>query len=309
MTTLLYAHPSFAAHETPRGHPEHGGRVQAIEKALEADEFATLVRREAPKASPRALERVHPKKHVDAIVAVAPREGLVQLDPDTFMGPTSLEAALRAAGAGVAAVDAIFAGEATNAFVACRPPGHHATPDRAMGFCLFNNVAVAAMHARAAHGARRIAVVDFDVHHGNGTEVAFWHDEGAFFASSHQWPQYPGTGRESDRGAYDNIVNAPLPGGSGSEAFRKAWSERLLPALAEFRPDFIGVSAGFDAHRADPIGGLALVEDDYAWVTAEIVSVARSACRSRLVSFLEGGYDLAALAASGAAHVRVLMAA
>lgn len=215
---------------------------------------------------------------------------------------------MRAAGGACAAVDAIYAGEAKNAFIAARPPGHHAEPERAMGFCFFNNAAIAANHARK-HGANRIAVVDFDVHHGNGTEAALWHDENAFFASSHEWPQYPGTGKESDRGAFDNIHNAPLATGDGSDEFRRIWGERLLPALSDFGPDFIVISAGFDAHAADPLGGLKLTEDDFIWATAEIAGIARDKAGGRLISVLEGGYDLPALGASAAAHVKALMAA
>lgn len=309
MTTLLYEHAAFGRHETPPGHPERAGRYAAAAKALAAERFASLVRREPPKASRAALERIHTAEFIDAIVGAAPDEGMIRLDPDTTMGPHSLEAALRAAGGAVDAVDAIYMGEAKNAFVLARPPGHHAPPDRAMGFCLFNSAAVAAMHARAAHGATRVAVVDFDVHHGNGTEAAFWHDESAFYASSHEWPQFPGTGRATDRGAFDNIVNAPLASGSGAEAFRRAWGERILPALGDFAPSIIIVSAGFDAHRADPLGGLRLVEADFEWATREILAVAKASAGGRVVSLLEGGYDLAALASSVAVHVATLMEA
>ena len=222
------------------------------------------------------------------------------------MGPSSLDAALRAAGGACAGVDAIYAGEADNAFIAARPPGHHAEPERAMGFCFFNSAAIAAVHART-HGAKRVAVLDFDVHHGNGTEAAFWHDENAFYASSHEWPQYPGTGRASDRGAFDNIANAPLAAGEDGDAFRRAWGERLLPALADFGPDFIVISAGFDAHAADPLGGLRLAEDDFVWATREIMGVARDKAGGRVISLLEGGYDLDALGRSAAAHVKALM--
>jgi acetoin utilization deacetylase AcuC-like enzyme len=309
MTTLLFEHDAFGAHETPPGHPERAERYAAVKAALAAERFAALLRRTAPRATDDALKRAHHGSYVDGIIAAAPEAGLVRLDPDTTMGPHSLDAALRAAGAAVAAVDAIYAGEASNAFVAARPPGHHAPADRAMGFCLFNSAAIAALHSRAAHGARRVAVVDFDVHHGNGTEAIFWYDENAFYASSHEWPQYPGTGRASDRGAYDTIANAPLATGASGEEFRRAWGEKLLPALADFRPDFLVISAGFDAHRADPLGGLALVEADFEWVTKELLSIARSCCGGRVVSLLEGGYDLAALAGSASAHVAALMEA
>jgi len=307
MTTLLYTHDAFVAHETPPGHPERAERYAAATNALAAERFAALERRTAPQASRDALARVHRPAFVEAIFAAAPADGMVRLDPDTAMGPHSLDAALRAAGGAIDAVDAVFKGDARNAFVLARPPGHHAPPDRAMGFCLFNTAAIAAMHARAAHGAKRIAVVDFDVHHGNGTEAAFWHDENAFYASSHEWPQYPGTGRAADRGAFDNIVNAPLASGSDGDDFRRAWGERILPALSAFSPEILVVSAGFDAHRADPLGGLQLTEADFDWVTRELLGVARSACGGRIVSVLEGGYDLVALAASVATHVAALM--
>ncbi len=307
MTTLLYEHSAFGAHETPAGHPERAGRYEAVAQALAGDRFDALLRRAAPRAERAAIERVHDGAYIAAIEQAAPQAGLVRLDPDTTMGPSSLDAALRAAGAGAAAVDAIYAGEAANAFVAARPPGHHAPPDRAMGFCIFNSAAITALHARAAHGAKRVAVVDFDVHHGNGTEAAFWDDEQAFYASSHEWPQYPGTGRASDRGAFDNIANAPLATGSGGEDFRRAWGDKLLPALSDFRPDFLVISAGFDAHRADPLGGLSLTEADFDWLTRELLAIAGACCNGRIVSLLEGGYDLTALGRSASAHVAALM--
>ncbi len=309
MTTLLFDHDAFGAHETPPGHPERAERYEAVRAALAAERFAPLQRRIAPRADPEEIKRAHEAAYVAAIFDAAPEDGLVRLDPDTVMGPSSLDAALRAAGAGVAAVDAIYAGEAKNAFIAARPPGHHAPADRAMGFCVFNSAAIAALHARAAHGAARVAVVDFDVHHGNGTEAIFWYDENAFYASSHEWPQYPGTGRDSDRGAFDNVANVALKTGSDGDAFRRAWGDRLLPALSGFRPDFLVISAGFDAHRADPLGGLSLTEADFDWVTRELLGVARACCGGRVVSLLEGGYDLSALARSTAAHVAALMEA
>lgn len=307
MTTLLYTHPVFARHEVPPGHVEHGGRYRAVDKGLASGEIAALERRAPPHARREQIERVHPSAFLTAIEENAPETGLAQIDSDTFMGPSSLEAALRAAGGACAGVDAIFAGEADSVFVAARPPGHHAEPTRAMGFCLFNSAAIAAMHARAAHGAKRVAVLDFDVHHGNGTQAAFWDDEHAFYASSHEWPQYPGTGKASDRGAFDNIVNTPLATGEGGEAFRRAWADEILPALSDFGPDFVVISAGFDAHGADPLGGLRLTEDDFAWVTGEILGLARDKAGGRVLSLLEGGYDLTALEMSAAAHVGVLM--
>ncbi len=309
MSTLLYTHPVFSRHEVPPGHVEHGGRYDAVDRVLKSDAFAHLEKRNPPTATADEIERVHPESFRRVVEENAPTDGLAQFDADTFMGPSSLEAALRAAGGAVAATDAVFGGEAANAFVAARPPGHHAEPERAMGFCFFNSAAIAAMHARAVHGAQRVAVLDFDVHHGNGTEAAFRSDENAFYASSHEWPQYPGTGPESERGDFDNIANAPLATGSGGDAFRRAWGELLLPALGDFDPDFIVISAGFDAHGADPLGGLTLNEDDFAWATAEIAGVARDKAKGRMISVLEGGYDLDALAASVAAHVRSLMEA
>ncbi len=308
MTTLLFSHPVFQRHEVPPGHVEHAGRYAAVVEALQAENFAVLDRRLPPLATREQIDLVHSEQYRLAIEEAAPKTGLAQLDADTFMGPSSLEAAFRAVGGACTAVDAVFAGETKNAFVASRPPGHHAEPQRAMGFCLFNTAAIAAIHARA-HGAKRVAVLDFDVHHGNGTQAAFWDDENAFYASSHEWPQYPGTGREGDRGASDNIANAPLATGEGSEAFQRAWGEKLLPALSDFDPDCIVISAGFDAHHADPVGRLKLNEADFSWVTAEIAAIAKDKAGGRLVSVLEGGYDLSALAASAAAHVKALMAA
>ncbi|MGF1544223.1 MAG: histone deacetylase family protein [Parvularculaceae bacterium] len=309
MTTLLFAHDSFGRHETPPGHPERPDRYAAVEHALSAASFADLVRREPPIGAREIVERAHPATYVDAIDDARPRtpEDRAALDPDTHLGPSTWEAALRAVGGAAAGVDAVFAGEADNAFVASRPPGHHAEPARAMGFCGFNTAVAAALHARAAHGATRVAVVDFDVHHGNGTEAAFWSDENAFFASSHEYPQYPGTGRETDRGAFDNVANAPLPTGTDGDGLRRAWGEKLLPALDDFDPDIIVVSAGFAAHRADPLGGLELTAADFGWLTREIVAVARARCGGRVVSVLEGGYDLNGLGASVASHVGALM--
>jgi acetoin utilization deacetylase AcuC-like enzyme len=267
-----------------------------------------MVAREAPAAGLDTIARVHDRAYVDRVLAAVPAEGYARLDPDTALSPGSGEAALRAAGAAAAAVDAVIAGEARRAFLAVRPPGHHAEPSRAMGFCLFNNAAVAALHARVAHGIERVAVVDFDVHHGNGTEAVARGDPALFFASSHQVPLYPGTGADpaSDPA---NIVNAPLAPYSDGTTFRAAWAERILPALAAFAPGFVVISAGFDAHAADPLANLMLTEDDFAWVTAEICSVAEHCAAGRVVSTLEGGYNLEALAASTLAHVTALAAA
>ena len=307
MTTLLYSHRACLGHDTGSMHPESPARLEAVLAALEAEDFAALDRREAPHASVEQIARVHPRDFVEAVLAAIPESGLSGLDADTLVSPGSGEAALRAAGAVCAAVDAVMAGEADNAFCAVRPPGHHAEPRRAMGFCLFNNVAVGAEQARAAHGLARVAVVDFDVHHGNGTQAMFWDDGDLFFASTHQMPLYPGSGSETERGRADNIVNVPLAPMAGSAEFRQAMSGIVLPALVEFQPDFVFVSAGFDAHASDPLANLRFHEADYAWATRELMAVARDCCEGRLVSTLEGGYDLEALAASAAAHVRALM--
>lgn len=309
MTTALYEHEIFGRHEAPPGHFECPPRYVAVTQALAIPSFDDAVRRSPPMAAGKDVLYAHSAEHHDDVVSAAPPTSLAQLDPDTFMGPSTLEAAMRAAGGAMAAVDDVFSDHVRNAFVAARPPGHHATPDRAMGFCFFNSAAIAAYHARNIHDTEKIAVVDFDVHHGNGTEAAFWHDEMAFFASSHEHPQYPGTGRENDRGAFANIVNTPLPTGSGGTEFRRAWGETILPALEAFNPGIIIISAGFDGHHADPLGGLNLTEDDFSWVTMQIAGVAASVCSGRVVSVLEGGYDLAGLAGSVSAHVKALMAA
>ncbi|HEY9548432.1 MAG TPA: histone deacetylase family protein [Kiloniellaceae bacterium] len=307
MTTLLFSHPACEDHIPDIGHPENPVRLRAIAQALAASEFAGLLRREPPRAEQDQVARVHPGSFVRDLLSHVPGEGAVGLDPDTFLTRGSGEAALRAAGAVIAAVDAVMAGEADNAFCAVRPPGHHAEPDRAMGFCLFNNVAVGALHAREAHGLSRIAVVDFDVHHGNGTQAAFWDDPDLFYASTHQSPLYPGTGSARERGVNANIVNVPLPPGAGSLVFRQAMRENIVPALTAFQPEFLFISAGFDAHADDPLAGLNFTEEDYVWATDELMALARSACGGRLVSVLEGGYNPDALGRSVAAHVRALM--
>lgn len=305
MTTLLYTHPAFLEHDTGRSHPERPDRLRAVWSALDAPDFAALDRREAPIADVTSILRVHPQAHIDAVFEAIPNEGQAPIDGDTIVSAGSREAALRAVGALNGAVDAVMAGEGRNAFCAVRPPGHHAEPLRAMGFCLFNSVAIAAMQARE-HGLRRIAVVDFDVHHGNGTEAFFAPEAGLFYASTHQWPLYPGTGSRSQTSP-GRIVNVPIARGGGSDAFREAYAGDILPALTGFEPEFLIVSAGFDAHTADPLAELNLVEDDYAWVTTELMGIADATCEGRIVSALEGGYDLDATAASCAAHVRALM--
>ena len=308
MTTLLYHHASSERHDTGQGHPERPDRIRAVIEALSADEFAGLDRREAPEAGTGHLARAHAPAFVEALLDAVPKEGRVRVDPDTVMSADSGEASLRAAGAMVAAVEAVTGGEAANAFCAVRPPGHHAESRRSMGFCLFNNVAVGALHAREALGADRVAVVDFDVHHGNGTQAIFERDPSLFFASTHEFPLYPGTGRAEETGC-GNIVNVPLRPGSGSAEFRAGMEGGVFPALRGFSPDLILVSAGFDAHESDPLATLRLVEDDYAWVTERLCAIADEVCGGRLVATLEGGYDLDALAASVAAHVGVLMTA
>ena len=307
MTTLLVTHRACLEHDPGRLHPESPDRLKAVLAAMDQPQFATLMRKEAPQAAVEQIARVHPQAHVERILRAVPASGHVGLDPDTVMSPGSGEAALRAAGAVVAAVDAVVSGEASNAFCAVRPPGHHAEATRAMGFCLFNNVAVGAAQARAVHGLRRVAVVDFDVHHGNGTQHMFEADTDLFYASTHQWPLYPGTGAAEEKGL-GNICNVPLAPMSGSREFRAAMSEIVLPALRAFQPDMILISAGFDAHAADPLANLRFTDADYGWATKGLLDVADQCCSGRLVSTLEGGYDLDALASSASAHVEALMA-
>ena len=308
MATLILTHPACLEHDAGPGHPERPQRLLAIMEALAEDEFAGLTRREAPRADRELLRLVHPESHIERVLGAVPASGYRALDGDTVLSPGSGEAALRAAGAVAAAVDAVMAGDFVNAFCAVRPPGHHAEPNRAMGFCLFNNVAIGALHARVRHGLARVAVVDFDVHHGNGTQAMFERDPSLFYGSSHQSPLYPGTGSQSERGV-GNIVNVPLRAHTESAEFRQAVAARLFPALESFAPEMILISAGFDAHTDDPLAALDLVEADYFWITAELVGLARRLCRGRIVSALEGGYHLPALAASVAAHIRALMAA
>ena len=308
MTTLLYSHPACLAHDPGSYHPECPGRLKAVLERLGSAEFAGLERREAPLATVEQIARVHPREFVEALLASVPKNGHRAIDSDTVLSAGSGEAALRAVGAVCAAIDAVMAGEASNAFCAVRPPGHHAEPNRAMGFCLFNSVAVGARHAQKVHGLNRVAVIDFDVHHGNGTQAAFEDDPSLFYASTHQYPLYPGTGSRGERGV-GNIFNAPLPPGAGSELFRMAMADTILPALASFEPDFVIISAGFDAHADDPLASLVLCEGDYEWVTRELRRLATAQCKGRVVSALEGGYDFHALGESAAAHVRALMAA
>jgi acetoin utilization deacetylase AcuC-like enzyme len=306
MSTVLISHPDVFEHVTPPGHPERVDRARAVEAALASEAFAHLERIEAPEATDEQLLRAHPRSHLDALAKLDPSEGWAAIDGDTFLSPRSLEAARRAAGANVLAIDMVLGGAAGNAFCGVRPPGHHAEATRAMGFCFFNSAAVGALHAIEAHGLSRVAIVDFDVHHGNGTQDIFERDGRVMYVSSHEWPLYPGTGRREERGV-GNIVNVPLPGGTGGEDFRLAYERDVFPALDRFRPELLIISAGFDAHRRDPLATLQLTEADFDWVTRRLCDVADAHCAGRVVSTLEGGYDLDALAKSVAAHVSVLM--
>ncbi len=309
MTTLLLTHPSALEHATPAGHPERPDRLRAIDRALEAEAFAALARDAAPEIDEETIALVHPPEYVERLRDAIPERGLARLDPDTSLSPKSWEPILRAAGGAVRGVDEIMAGRANNAFVAMRPPGHHAETQTPMGFCFINNAAIAARHAQKRHGVGRAAIVDFDVHHGNGTQEIFWSDATVMYCSTHEMPLYPGTGARSETGEHDNIVNAPLRAGDGGPAFRAAFEQAILPRLAAFRPEFLFVSAGFDAHTRDPLANLNLLEPDYAWVTQRLMEIADQHAKGRLVSVLEGGYDLEGLAGSVAAHVRALMRA
>ncbi len=307
MGTWLFQHEACLEHDTGGGHPESAARLRSITGSLAAPQFDRLERRKAPRAERDLMMRVHPPDYIDRVFAALPESGYGSLDADTILSPGSGEAALRAVGGICAAVDAVMNREATNVFCATRPPGHHAEPNRAMGFCLFSNAALAARHAQVAHGAERAAVLDFDVHHGNGTQAAFWEDSSLFYGSTHQWPLYPGTGARNETGA-GTIFNEPLDAFTDRSGFEPAW-RRLLQALEDFQPDIVILSAGFDAHRDDPLASLRLNEADFAWVTESALESADRCCDGRVVSTLEGGYHLQALAASVAAHVSALMQA
>ncbi len=292
---------------TPPGHPERPDRLRAINAVLEEPEFSALTRAEAPAAPFETIALCHPMDYIEAIRVATPQQGMAQIDADTTLSPGSFEAAIRATGGALYAVDEVVARRVDNAFVAVRPPGHHAETARAMGFCLFNSAAIAARYAQKHHGLTRAAVVDFDVHHGNGSQDIFWSDASVMYCSTHEMPLYPGTGARDERGEHDNIVNAPLRSGDGGDKFREAFDTTILPRLRAFGPDIIIISAGFDAHMRDPLASLNLLEPDFAWATQKIMEVADASAQGRVVSVLEGGYDLQGLSQSTAAHVTALM--
>jgi len=307
MPTLLVTHSACLCHLTPAGHPERPDRLRAIERVLANERFQMLLRIAAPAAELETVALCHPMDYVTGLREATPKQGIVRLDADTSMSPGSFEAALRAAGGAVQAVDEVMTKRAANAFVATRPPGHHTETARPMGFCLFNNAAIAARHAQKQHGAERVAIVDFDVHHGNGSQDIFWSDPSVMYCSTHQMPLYPGTGAASERGEHDTIVNAPLRPGDGGREFRAAFETVILPRLEDFKPDLIVISAGFDAHQRDPLANLNLLEADFGWATQKLMQLAETSAGGRVVSVLEGGYDLDALANSVAEHVVALM--
>ena len=309
MSTLFITHPACLEHLMPLGHPERPDRLRAIERALEAEKFQTLARSQAPLASLETISLCHPMEYITEVREASPREGLIHLDADTAMSPGTFEAALRAAGGAIHAVDEVLTKKAANAFVATRPPGHHAETARPMGFCLFDNAAIAARYAQQHHGIASAAIVDFDVHHGNGSQEIFWSDKTVMYCSTHQMPLFPGTGAVGESGEHNNIVNAPLRPGDGGAAFRAAFESRILPRLAEFKPELVIISAGFDAHMRDPLANINLAETDFVWATQKLMDVADSFAGGRVVSLLEGGYDLQALGNSVAAHVAALMRA
>ena len=307
MSTLLITHPAFLEHLTPLGHPERPDRLRAIERALEAEKFQTLARSQAPLASLETIALCHPMEYITEVREASPREGLIHLDADTAMSPGTFEAALRAAGGAIHAVDEVLTKKAANAFVAARPPGHHAETARPMGFCLFDNAAIAARYSQQRYGVASAAIIDFDVHHGNGSQEIFWSDKTVMYCSTHQMPLFPGTGAVGETGEHNTIVNAPLRPGDGGTAFRAAFETRILPRLEEFRPELVIISAGFDAHMRDPLANINLAEADFIWATQKIMDLADGCAGGRVISLLEGGYDLQALGNSVAAHVATLM--
>ncbi len=306
MTTALITHDSSLSHVTPDGHPE---RVARLEHLLPAMEAKDVLRVDAPEAADEDLRLCHPQDYIDRIKSAGPAQGFNQLDADTWMSPGSVSAALHAAGGAVRAVDMVLSGDATNAFVAMRPPGHHAETETPMGFCFFGNVAIAAKHALERHGLSRVSVVDFDVHHGNGTQDLLRSEARTLFVSSHQMPLWPGSGAASETGDHNNILNIPLAPGTGGSGFRQAYEGAVFPALNDFKPELLIISAGFDAHADDPLANLNFLEEDFAWVTRRLCQIANTHAESRVVSCLEGGYDLRALSASAAVHVDELIAA
>jgi acetoin utilization deacetylase AcuC-like enzyme len=307
VTTLLITHAACLEHEMGEGHPERPDRLRAIERAFEAEAFQMLARDVAPCADVAVIARVHPSEYIEALRAATPTQGHTAIDQDTSMSPRSFEAALRSAAGAVFGVDEVMTGKAKNAFVMTRPPGHHAETTMPMGFCFFNNAAIAARHAQAAHDAERVAIIDFDAHHGNGTQHIFWDERNILYASTHEMSLFPGTGHFAERGGHDQIVNAPLAAGATGEVFREAMDVAILPRLADFGPDLVIISAGFDAHHRDPLANLNLVEADYMWITRRLMEVAQKHCCGRIVSVLEGGYHLQSLARSAATHVKALM--
>jgi acetoin utilization deacetylase AcuC-like enzyme len=307
MTTRLYTHPIYLEHITPPGHPERPDRLRALAKALEHTDFDALDRIESPRGSEESILLAHPESFLAKVAGSIPETGMARIDGDTVASPKSFEAAMYAIGAANDAVDAVFSGKASNAFVAARPPGHHAERETAMGFCFFNTAAISARHAQQEHGAERVAIVDWDVHHGNGTQDIFWDDKSVLFCSTHQMPLYPGTGARKETGEHNTIVNAPMAPQSDGKTFREAFDELILPALDAFSPDLIIISAGFDAHHRDPLAEINLQEDDFDWATGKLMDRAGRFASNRLVSLLEGGYDLQGLSLSASAHVRRLM--
>ncbi|XUY27328.1 histone deacetylase family protein [Agrobacterium sp. rho-8.1] len=309
MATRLYEHPIFLEHITPAGHPERPDRLRSLNIALEHPNFERLDRKEAPQANEDAVLLAHPESHLISVMRQIPEEDgeINRIEADTYASPKSLQAALTGIGAAMAAVDDVFSGAADNVFVASRPPGHHAETEKAMGFCLFNNAAIAARHAQKTYGAERVAIVDWDVHHGNGTQDIFWNDTSVLFCSTHQMPLYPWSGDKRETGIKNNVVNAPLSPNTGSDHFREAFKSRVLPALADFSPDLIIISAGFDAHHRDPLAQINLVGEDFDWATGRILEMADKFAANRVVSLLEGGYDLEGLAESAAMHILRMM--